>query len=148
MNCRILHHADIVKVLEFESHRLNLIYPNEMDREFARWHSKARPESVEFYAEKGWSFLAEDADGNILGFVLAQPLLFMNGNTQALWVEYLSSGTLEARDVLVEYVYRLARDKHFQGVYFPSDDQKVMNSLTRFGVKTWTQAPVFISTVK
>lgn len=148
LNCRILHDSDIVKVLEFESQRLNQAYPDEMEREFARWHSKARKESLEYYAEKGWSFIVEDPEGNILGFVLAQPLLFMSGHTQSLWVEYLASRTLEARDILVDYAYRLARDKHFQGVYFPSDDHKVMNSLARFGVKAWTQAPVFVSTSK
>lgn len=147
VNCRIVCDSDVDRLIQFEEEKLNQNYPNEVEREMARWRSKARPECLKYYAQVGWSFLAEK-EGELLGFVLAQPLSFLSGFTQSLWVEYLSTRTLEARDILVDVMYRLAREKHLQGVYFPSDDPRLMNSLGRYNPEIWKNAPIFVHTTK
>lgn len=147
LHCRVIQTSDVAQILKFENQKLKDLFPDPVEREFAGWKSKAREESLNFYIPLGWSLLVEE-DSQIFGFALAQPLLFLNGLTQSLWVEYISTASLEGRDLLVDSLYRLAREKHFQGVYFPSEDAKVLNSVQRFKPDSWSHSPLFVATTR
>jgi len=154
-NCRVMQKEDIEELLDFEMKKLIEIEQNEMEREFIQWNSRWRKESLEHYASLGWSFIARNselksshsAEGLLVGYFTAQPLLFLDGQTQSLWVEHLSYSTLQARDELVEIAYRLARDKHFQRVYF-LNNQGVINSVNAFKPESWNSQMIYVKTTK
>ncbi|MCS6837607.1 MAG: hypothetical protein NZ480_02065 [Bdellovibrionaceae bacterium] len=143
----ILQQKDIDEILRFEEARFKEIFPDDIERKFRLWHSSAREESLKHYIPLGWSFKICDEDGHLMGFFLAQPLLFFSGYTQVLWVEYLATTSLKARDSLIELIYRLSREKHLQGVFFPSDDSKLVNALSSFKPIPW-EGRIFIATTK
>lgn len=143
------------EILAYENNKLKDFYPNELEQSLARWESRWRSESLEHYLKAGWSFLLRDRelhnpnsnDGGLLGYFIAQPLLFLDGQTQSLWIEHLSFINLSARDQLCEFAYKLSREKHFQKVYFPSQNN-VLNSLNPFKAIPWTPEIVQVLTTK
>lgn len=153
--CRVMQKEDIEELLDFEKKKLIEIEQNEIEREFIQWNSRWRKESLEHYAQMGWSFLARNPDlksnysneGLLVGYFTAQPLLFLEGQTQSLWVEHLSYSTLQARDELVEIAYKLSRDKHFQRVYF-LNNQGVINSVNALKPEAWNPQMIYIKTTK
>ena len=107
---------------------------NEIQREMASWEKPWRKESLEHYSTLGWSFLAEE-DGEVLGYVLGQPILFFNNWTQTLWIEHLGFKTPEVGHELVDVAIRWARTKHLQKVIINSASDKssfVMESFKGF----------------
>ncbi|MCC6138099.1 MAG: hypothetical protein IT287_05670 [Bdellovibrionaceae bacterium] len=111
---KVMTPDDIDDILAFEMERL----PGEgIEKEMQAWHALWRRESLEHYAPLGWSFVMR-AEGKLQGYVLAQPLLFFKGWTQTLWIEHIGTTTPELGTYLFEIIYRWARDKHFQKVYF------------------------------
>ncbi len=146
--CRVIQAADLAEISDYENRKVIETVPNETDRTFQAWHARWRPESLEHYLPMGWSFLARDAEvasphsdeGMLVGYFLAQPFLFMDGQTQTLWVEHLSFSSLEARDELCQLAYKLSREKHFQRVLFPNQSA-IANSVAPFSAEPW-QAPV------
>ena len=145
---------DTDEVLAYEEAKLKELYSSEIEQSMARWSSRWRKESLEHYLKGGWSFLLRDRDrhgshskGLLIGYFLAQPLLFLDGQTQSLWVEHISYSNLEARDLLCEFAYKLSRDKHFQKVYFPSQNN-ILNSVNSFKANPWTPEVVQILTTK
>lgn len=58
--------------------------------------------------------------GELLGYVLAQPVLFMRKQTQSVWVEYVDALTPALKAELLEAVVRVSREKHMQRVLFES----------------------------
>lgn len=111
---KVMTAEDIDEVLAFEMARL----PGDgIEKEMQAWHAQWRREALEHYAPLGWSFVMR-ADGKINGYVLAQPLLFFKGWTQSLWIEHIGSNSEPLATYLFEIIYRWARDKHFQKVYF------------------------------
>lgn len=145
--CRIIQTQDLSQILEFETSKMQESYPDEMERMFAQWNSRSRKEAMEHYLPMGWSFLALDDDGKIAGYFLAQPLLFLDGQTQSLWVEHIQYNSLQARDELCELAYKLSREKHFQRVYFPSGNG-VVNSVSAFKPETWAPSALMVRTTK
>ena len=153
--CRVLQKEDIEELLDFESKKLIEIEQNEMEREFIKWNSRWRKESLEHYASLGWSFIARNPEikssfsdeGLLVGYFTGQPLLFLDGQTQSLWVEHLSYSALQARDELVEIAYKLARDKHFQRVYF-MNNQGVANSVNALKPESWNSQMMYVKTTK
>lgn len=105
---------DIDDILFFELNRLS---GEGIEKEMQAWHALWRREALEHYAPLGWSFVMREA-GKLKGYVLAQPILFLNGWTQTLWVEHIGAENEDLATYLFEIVYRWARDKHFQKVYF------------------------------
>lgn len=83
--------------------------------EMKSWEHPWRIESLNHYSGIGWSFVAFEGD-KIVGYILAQPFLFMNNWTQSLWVEYVSSDSPEIRNQLVDVVIRWSKTKHLQKV--------------------------------
>ncbi|MFP5518285.1 MAG: hypothetical protein ACLGGX_00145 [Bdellovibrionia bacterium] len=125
--CRVLQSSDIEEILKFEEQKLQELIPDESERMFASWNSRARREALEHYSQLGWSFLARDSqkpnefssEGTLVGYFLGQPLLFFEGQTQSLWVEHIQTSNEQASMELIDLAYRLSREKHFQKVFLP-----------------------------
>lgn len=146
--CRVIQTHDLPELFAYEQRKLAEAVPDENERTLQSWQARWRKESLEHYLPMGWSFLARDRDiaseaseeGALVGYFVAQPLLFVDGHTQSLWVEHLSYSSLQARDELADLAYKLAREKNFQRVYFPNVSG-IANSVKALKAEPW-QAPV------
>lgn len=143
---RVIQVSEIEEILAFENRKLSDSISNEDDRRIASWHAKWRKEALEVYIPMGWSFLARD-QGTLMGYFIAQPLLFFDGQTQSLWIEHLQYSSLQVRDQLCEIAYKMSREKHFQRVYFPNI-ATVANSLGPYKPETWNSQTLMIKTTK
>lgn len=155
LSLRIILPAEIDEILDFENRKLAEQVPNETDRQLQSWSTRWRREALEHYLPLGWSFLARDTaqpspyspDGLLVGYFIAQPMLFVDGQTQSLWVEHLQYSSLQARDELCDLAYRLSREKHFQRVYF-AKVPAIMNAVKQAGAEDWNPQVVFLRTTK
>ncbi|KYG60674.1 hypothetical protein [Bdellovibrio bacteriovorus] len=146
--CRVIQADDLQDILDLENKKLTEAYPDEMERMMAGWSSKFRVEALNHYIPLGWSFLARDVEsGKLMGYFIAQPLLFLDGQTQSLWVEHVQYSSLQARDELCELAYKLGREKHLQRVYFPNDNG-VPNSIKAFKSESWQPGTLSVKTTK
>jgi hypothetical protein len=152
---RVIQPDDLDEVLQFEKTKLQETITDEMERELKSWNSRWRQESLNHYLPMGWSFLARDRnlkssfsnEGLLVGYFIAQPLLFFEGQTQTLWVEHMQYNTLQARDELCELAYKLSREKHFQKVLFP-ESQSVMNAVRTYKAQNWDPQVLSVATTK
>jgi len=152
---RIMQLQDVPEILDYEQQKLAEQFPDEAERMIQSWKVKWRKEALEHYARLGWSFVARDEhhvtekspEGLLMGYFMAQPLLFFDGQTQTLWVEYLQYSSLKARDELAELAYKLAREKHLQKVLFLNENN-VANSVAGFKPETWTTSVLSVKTTK
>lgn len=140
LSCRVIMPEDLPELVALEQRKLAEAYPDENERTIQSWHARWRPESLQHYLPLGWSFLARDDEGTLVGYFLGQTMLFVDGQTQSLWIEHLCYSSLQARDELAELAYKLGREKHFQSVYFPNVSG-IANSVAPFKAEPW-QAPV------
>lgn len=155
LDFRVIQASDLDELLDYEQKKLAEIVADEDERQIQSWHARWRKESLLHYLPMGWSFLARDPEvenathpeGALVGFFLAQPFLFMDGQTQTLWVEHLSYSSLQARDQLCELASKLGREKHFQRVLFPNS-AGVANSVRAFKAEPWNAAVLCVKTVK
>ncbi len=146
---------NLEEILAYENNKLHELYPTEIEQSMVRWSSRWRQESLEHYLKTGWSFILRDrdinsdfsVDGALVGYFLAQPLLFLDGQTQSLWIEFISFSNLATRDKLCDFAYKLSREKHFQKVYFPSQNN-VINSVNSYKATPWTPEMVQVLTTK
>lgn len=153
--CRVIQPTDLEEIMAFENKKMLEIYKDETERNIQSWNARWRKESLDHYLPMGWSFLArfEDTDseysneGQLAGYFIAQPMLFLDGQTQSLWIEHISYASLKARDELCELAYKMAREKHFQKVYFPNSSG-IMNSVSTFKPETWQPQVISIKTTK
>lgn len=148
LNLRVIELRELDEILDFERKKLRDLVSSEMDRNFEEWNSKWRKESLEHYISLGWSFLAREPETDeLVGYFIAQPLLFWENQTQSLWVEHLQFSTLQARDELCDLAYRMSREKHFQRVYFPRTPH-LNPALSALKVQDWTAPVGFVKTTK
>ena len=147
LKLKIIQVTDLDEILEYEKKKLSESIANEMDRELNSWNAAWRREALEHYLPLGWSFLARDELGALMGYFIAQPLLFLEGQTQSLWVEHIQYTSLEARDELCETAYKLAREKHFQKVFFPNQNT-IENSIRGMKAQRWEPAVLTVRTTK
>ncbi len=118
----VLQESDIPQLQEFERTILEEKIPEEVERQLLSWSAKWRPESMQHYLPLGWSFVVRDLKSKkIRGYFLAQPLLFLDGQTQSLWVEHVQCLESSIFQVLLEVAVKTAREKHFQKVYFKNE---------------------------
>lgn len=118
----VLQESDMEELQEFEKKKLEASVPEEVERQLLSWSAKWRPESMQHYLPLGWSFVVRDLQTQkILGYFLAQALLFMDGQTQSLWVEHVQCVDKKIFQVLIEVATKTAREKHFQKVYFKNE---------------------------
>lgn len=111
---KILAPQDLESILTFEKSKL---VGEDFDREMASWHARWRRESLEHYLPLGWSFFKREK-GELVAYILCQPLLFFEGWTQSLWIEHVSASRAEDAQEMIDIAYRWARDKHLQKVFF------------------------------
>lgn len=153
--CRVIDTNDLSEILDFEERKIRESYPDEGDRIIAGWQSRSRREALEHYIPMGWSFLARErfqasphsSEGLLLGYFIAQPLLFFEGQTQSLWIESLNFLSLQARDELCDLAQRVSREKHLQRVYFPNQ-HGVVNGLTGVKHSIWQPNSLYIKTTR
>ncbi|HEY8272883.1 MAG TPA: hypothetical protein VIG33_18460 [Pseudobdellovibrionaceae bacterium] len=153
--CRVIQLEDLNEIIDFENKKLKELIPDEMERTLHSWNARWRKEALEHYFPLGWSFLVRDPDktsefsdeGLLVGYYIAQPLLFLAGQTQSLWVEHLQYASLQARDELCELAYRISREKHFQKVFFPNVSG-INNSISSFKAEIWNPDVMSIKTTK
>jgi hypothetical protein len=153
--CRVIQAADLEEIYQFEQVKLSLTVPDENERTFQSWKARWRKEALEHYLSLGWSFLARDPDiesplsneGQLVGYFLAQPFLFMEAQTQCLWVEHMAHSSLQARDELCDLAYRLSREKHFQRVLFPNI-AGISNSVGMMKPEVWQPGVLAVKTTK
>jgi hypothetical protein len=152
---RIAVPGEIEEVLEFENRKLKESFADDAERMMQSWNSKWRKEALEHYLPMGWSFVARDSnqssefsnEGLLVGYFIAQPLLFFDGQTQSLWVEHLQYSTLQARDELCDLAWRLSREKHFQRVYFPNTPA-LSPTLKTLKAEQWSSQVLMLKTTK
>ncbi len=153
--CRVIQAQDLDEILDFEKRKLHESSLGENEKQFEAWNARWRKESLDHYVGMGWSFLIRDPsvespfskEGLLLGYFIAQPLLFFDGYTQSLWVEHLQHSTIMARDELCEIAYKLCREKHFQKIFFPQSNQ-ILNSVKQFRSEPWNPQVLHIKTSK
>jgi len=152
---RIATLEDLDEIQDFEKKKLIETVPDEMEREIQSWQARWRRESLEQYLPLGWCFLSRDPhlesgfskEGLLMGYFIAQPLLFFDGQTQSLWVEHLSFSSLQTRDELCDLACRLSREKHFQRAYFPKSVQ-LQNAMSQHKPQAWSETSMYVKTTK
>lgn len=154
LNCRVIQTADLQELLDYENRKLADLVSDENERALQAWNARWRREALEHHIPMGWSFMARDKDvadssgeGQLVGYFIAQPFLFMDGQTQTLWVEHLAYSSLKSRDELCELAYKLCREKHFQRVLFPNVSG-IANSVAAFKAETWQSSVLCVKTTK
>lgn len=155
LDFRIIQASEISEILDFEQRKLAEQIPNEEDRTIHSWNARWRQEALEHYIPMGWSFLARDTstksevsdEGQLMGYFIAQPLLFLDGQTQSLWVEHIQFSALQVRDGLCDLAYRLCREKHLQKVYFPKSPA-TLNSTKHMRTEEWSPHVLTAKTTK
>ncbi len=124
MNVKILQTEFAASIVEFERDSLLHKIENEIERELLTWKAPWRQEALEHYLPLGWSFAAwegEEGVSPLLGYFLAQPLLFFRGLTQSLWLEHLAGKNQNVKSDLLEIAYKTCREKHFQQLLISSE---------------------------
>jgi hypothetical protein len=144
---RIAQLDDVEKVFIYESKKHYNANLDEIENQIIIWNSFFRKEALEHYFKTGWSFLAVDNEQNIAGFFMGQALLFLDKQTQSLWVEYISASTPEIYTELVDIAYRLSREKHFQKVLY-SDVVQKSNLTKELPFKQWERNVSYLKTTK
>lgn len=134
---RILQPVDVGAILNFEKEILEKNGIDPLENEMQRWHASWREESLNHYLPLGWSFGAfsrpqDAAKEELLGYFLAQPILFQMGFTQVLWVERVNAKDEKIFNELIYVSTTLSKEKHFQKVHFnKQDDVRFVGSLAQ-----------------
>ena len=139
---RIAQLEDVEAVYQFEIKKNFSNDSESFENKMAVWDSHYRTEALNHYFKTGWSFIAHDSEKNVVGFFIGQALLFLEKQTQSLWVEYISAINSEIKTELVDIAYRLAREKHFQRVLFAKSLEQAQ--LTKsFPFQNWERENIF-----
>jgi hypothetical protein len=152
---RVIEPSETDEILDFENRKLSEMIADETERTLASWNTRWRKESLQHYLPMGWSFLARDpsqpsafsSEGLLVGYFIAQPLLFFEGQTQSLWIEHIQYSTLQARDELADLAYKLSREKHLQKVFFP-ESQSLHNAVRGMKAESWDPQVLSVKTTK
>lgn len=116
---KVMTEKDAQQVFELAQAVFKEQIPDDFERMMYLWDSSFRIESIEHYAQTGWSFcLRHSQDQTLQGALLGQMILFFQGQTQSLWIEDFVYSTREQREQLIEIAIRWGRDKHLQKVFF------------------------------
>jgi hypothetical protein len=118
---QVLSLNDLDQVAAFARENLARTVSNEAERTFLSWDARWRQESLEHYLSLSWSFVARHR-GRIVGFFLAQPIRYMGGHTQTLWVEHVEASEPGVVEALIDLAIRSARGEHLQRVLFSNAD--------------------------
>lgn len=144
---RIAQVDDVESVFDYEYKKNFENSTDEIENQIVVWNSFFRKESLEHYFKTGWSFLAVDSQQNIVGFFMGQALLFMDKQTQSLWIEYVSASDPQIYTELIDIAYRLSKEKHFQKVLF-SDVVQGQTLTKSFPFTQWERSVSYLKTTK
>lgn len=144
---RIAQLDDVENVYHFECQKNFQDQAEQIENQMQIWNSAYRKEALLHYFKLGWSFIAYNNQNQILGFFLGQPLLFVDHQTQTLWIEYVSALTSDLKNELVEIAYKLSREKHFQRVLISSDIEMTESS-KKFPFEKWQRSVSVLKTTK
>lgn len=144
---RIAQLADAELIYQFAENKLAEKVSDEMERMMQIWESRFRKEALEHYLKLGWSFIGFDEDQNCVGFFIGQPLLFFEGHTQALWVEFIQAHDFKIEAELAEIAIKLSKDKHFQRVILPKKTETLHFEKT-YIFNTFSETAVWVKTTK
>jgi hypothetical protein len=114
---QVLSAQDSDAILEWVEMRRAREIPDPFERMLQSWASRTRTEALHHYLSLGWSMVSR-AESKVNGVILAQPVLFFRGMTQALWVEWLDAADSSTAAALADAIVRVAREKHLQRVHF------------------------------
>ncbi len=147
LSYRIAQLEDVEAVFSYESKKQFDANLNEIENQINIWNSNFRIEALNHYFKMGWSFLALNQNNEIMGFFMGQPLLFVDKQTQSLWVEFISAENDEIYTELLDIAYRLSREKHFQRVLFSKEIES--KQLTKeYQFKNLERSIVYLKTTK
>lgn len=138
---KILTLQNLEEIMSFE--RAHLEGPD-FEKEMASWHARWRKEALEHYLPLGWSF-SKKVEGQLVAYILCQPLLFFEGWTQSLWIEHVAGTESAHIHEMIEVAYRWARDKHLQKVFF-NTELKTVNETTFAKIQNPIEVGSFSST--
>ena len=131
-NIKVLRLQDLDSIIQYEQKCLEQQIDDPIKRSMVSWNASWRQEALEYYLPKGWSFAVWGGEyQDLQGYLLAQPMLFVNSFTQSLWVETVSFLTSETAIQLIDVAYRTCREKHFQKVLFKDAE------ILRFALKSY-----------
>lgn len=116
----ILEESDVEAIRNLERQKFLNQGISEIEISMEEWNSRWRTEYVEHYWKIGWSFTVRNKEGQLIGYTLAQPVLFFEGQTQSLWVDVISCQDGPCLSLLIDTTIKLGREKHLQRVYFPA----------------------------
>ncbi len=114
--------GDLDRIYHFANEHLSKLSQDPTAFMFESWTAPWRKESLEHYLKGGWSFVAT-TNGEVSGFFLGQPLLFLSRQTQSLWIEMLLGESDAVTEFLIEIAIKTAREKHLQRVLFADYSQ-------------------------
>jgi hypothetical protein len=117
---RILSANEAGEVYQFSKSRAPASDP------FLEWSAAWRKESLDHYLKLGWSMARRDRQtGKLLGYALAQPVLFFRRQTQTVWIEHVEAENQAFAAELVDTLVRIGREKHMQRVLMEYDPSKL-----------------------
>lgn len=76
LNYRVLTLAEMDEITEFERENFSRSGFSQPEQMILSWKAPWRRESLEHYLGRGWCFGARDKFGKMVGYFLAQPILF------------------------------------------------------------------------
>ncbi|MGE3973637.1 MAG: hypothetical protein AB7F59_03835 [Bdellovibrionales bacterium] len=123
-DARVVDISETDEIFEFEQKRLETSVEDEQLRMILSWQAPWRKESLEFYLPKGWCFAVRQNE-QLVGYFLAQPVLFFRQMTQTLWLEHVTFDSKEAGDYLLELAFKTAREKHIQSVLVSPQEELI-----------------------
>jgi len=113
---RVIDVSELDEFMAFEQANLTRNVQDEQVRMFLSWNAPWRKESLEFYFPKGWCFAVRKEE-RLVGYFLAQPVLFFRQMTQTLWMEHVTFENKEVGEFLLDLAFKTAREKHIQSVF-------------------------------
>ena len=121
MKARIMTLSEIDEITNFEQAVLAKKNLPTSEQIFLKWNSSTRLEFLEHYLPLGWSMGVWDEKTNkLIGYFLAQVLLFYQGKMQCLHIEHMSfNDSSKIFDILFDTAYRHAKEKHLQSLIVP-----------------------------
>ena len=148
---RILQLEDALSILQLEKKILAKLNDDPMLAEIESWTSPWRQESLNHYLPMGWSFGGflrdqQNKETELKCYFLGQPMLFLNRQTQSLWVEHIYYENPMMGYEIFEIALKLSREKHFQKVYFPEYIQNL--DLKGLKISPWDPQYLEIKTTK
>jgi len=144
---QVIQINEIDEILDLENRKLQDSIADEVERSLQSWSARWRKEALEHYIPIGWCFSARDSEKKLLGYFIAQPILFLDGQAQSLWVEHMQFSSLVVRDALCELAYKLSREQHLQKVYFPNQ-LTIANAIASYKTEAWLPQSLQVKTTK